>query len=83
MYEIENAEFEYARNKSVDEFFKARRQIERTPDKEFLVESGFRLAWELLKQNQIEELVADRDRWKNQAVALATSVMMDTTGHDA
>ena len=83
MYEIENAEFECERNKAVDAFFKARQQIERTLDKEFLVESGFRLAWELLKQNQIEKLVEERDHWKNQAVALATSVMTDTIGHDA
>ena len=43
------AEYEHARNVSVDEYFDARPQIERTIERERLVEAGFRMAWHFLK----------------------------------
>jgi hypothetical protein len=43
------AEYEYARNVAVDEYFEARPQIERTIERERLVEAGYRMAWRFLK----------------------------------
>ena len=47
--EIAIAEYEYARNVSVDEYFEAGPHIERTIERERLVEAGFRMAWHYLK----------------------------------
>lgn len=49
--ERENADYEAARNKAVDDYFEARPQIERTREKECYVEAGFRMAWDYLKNN--------------------------------
>lgn len=43
--EEEIIEYESARNECVDAFFNARPHIKRTNENEFLVESGFRLAY--------------------------------------
>ena len=51
-YELENAQFESARNKAVDDYFDARPQIERTRDKECYIEAGFRMAWQHIIQQQ-------------------------------
>jgi hypothetical protein len=47
--ELAIAEYEHARNVSVDEYFEARPQIERTIERERLVEAGYRMAWRFLK----------------------------------
>jgi len=47
--EMAIAEYEYARNVALDEYFEARPEIERTKERERLVEAGYRMAWRFLK----------------------------------
>lgn len=60
-YEIENAEFEYQRNKAIDSYFKARPQVIRTIEKEYLVAAGFRMAWDIFNDTRIELNKAKED----------------------
>jgi len=48
--EEEIIEFETRRNEHVDAFFRARPNIKRDREKEWLVEAGFRMAWDFLKR---------------------------------
>ena len=49
--ELAIAEYECARNDAVDAYFEARPEIERTKERERLVEAGYRMAWRFLKGN--------------------------------
>ena len=51
-YEEDMIEFEAARNKAMEKYFDARPQLFRTREKECLFEAGFRMAWDLLKENK-------------------------------
>ena len=44
--ELEIAEYEHARNKAVDEWFRNRPLFAQTPDNVKIFEAGFRMAWE-------------------------------------
>ena len=46
--ELRIAEYEHARNNSIDEYFEARPQVERTIERERFIEAGFRMAWHFL-----------------------------------
>lgn len=51
-YEKSVIEFEAARNEAMDAFYAARPKLIRERDNEFYFESGFRMAWELLKRGK-------------------------------
>jgi hypothetical protein len=51
-YEEMRSDFECQRNNALDEYFNARPQLMRTRTEESLFESGFRVALDLLKQDQ-------------------------------
>lgn len=81
MHELKIAEFESARNKAVDDYFHARQTImPRTPEREQLVMSGFRLAWELL--NKAEEKRPPRRVIKRYNQAAVGRIVADFSTQD-
>jgi hypothetical protein len=50
--EIEISKYEEARNNAMDAYFEARTFLERTKEREVIFEAGFRMAWELLKNEK-------------------------------
>ena len=67
--EEEYLEFETARNKAMDKYFKARQGLTRSQTQEDIFGGGFRMAWQIYNETQGKQLVSEKaisylnDQW--------------------